>query len=68
MTANILRQPALMFGKPSRPDVLIRCTDGMVLRVPQHALHGRRVAAPKTEPKLRKLVRELIAFKRAKQK
>jgi hypothetical protein len=68
MTASILRQPALMFGKPSRPDVFIRCTDGMVLRVPQHALHGRRGAEPKTEPTLRKLVRELVAFKRAKQK
>jgi hypothetical protein len=72
MSAIVLRRGQgaadIAVGQPRRPDVLIRCTGGMWLRVPQHALRGRRGAAPKTEPKLRQLLREVIAFKRVKKK
>ena len=75
MTAIVLRQLSGMAVTTPKPplEVMFKCANGILLRVPAHTVfrHLRRDpnAQEADDPrKVRKLVRELIAFKRAKQK
>ena len=57
---------AITYRKPL--EVLIRSANGIFLSVPVDTLRGRRASAPHESRNLRKLLREVIAFKQAKKK
>jgi hypothetical protein len=60
---------AITYRKPAQPlGVLIRSANGIFLRAPVDTLRGRRDAAPEESRNVRKLLREVIAFSRAKKK
>jgi hypothetical protein len=61
---------AITYRKPVRPleEAFIRSANGIFLRLPVETLRGRRDGAPEQNAKDRKLLREVIAFSRAKKK
>ena len=60
---------AITYRKPVRPlEAFIRSANGIFLRAPADTLRGRRDHAPEENAKDRKLLREVIAFSRAKKK
>jgi hypothetical protein len=60
---------AITYRKPVRPlEAFIRSANGIFLRVPADTLRGRREGAPEESRTDRKLLREVIAFSRAKKK
>ena len=60
---------AITYRKPVQPlEAFIRAANGIFLRVPADTLRGRRDGASDDTRQDRKLLRELIAFSRAKKK
>jgi len=72
MSAIVLRQPSGMAASPAL-EVIFKCRDGILLRVPAHTVfhHPKQdsSAMESDDPRrIGKLMRELIAFKRAKKR
>jgi len=72
MSAIDLRRPSGMAVTPPL-EALFRCANGILLRVPAHTVFRHLKRDPNAQEsddprKVRKLVRELTAFTRAKQK
>ena len=74
MTTIVLRQlPGMAASTAKQPlEVMFKCADGIVLRVPAHVFRHLRPDAgvPESdEPrKVRRLLREVIAFSKTKKK
>jgi hypothetical protein len=66
MTAITARWP-LRPGDIRSGEMFVRCADGVLLRVPAYGYRGRE-RPPGRGRKVRKLLRELIAFKQGKKR
>ena len=60
---------AITVRKPAQPlEILVRCANGIFLRVPADVLRGRSRSVSEETRSDRKLLREVIACSRAKKK
>ena len=59
---------AITYRKPEKPlEILLRTTNGIFLRVPVDTYYGAR-EKPEMGRKVRRLLREVIAFSKTKKK